>query len=138
MVNISKILLTITAIQFGLIPPLVDLSESHVFHSAWPPHARFHMIWLLVIGSGIAAYIIYLVWTPAREGRDRLKTASILGAVVLTGFFIAAATKGLYGGMLADPAHQILVLGIDGNLFSFGIAALLQITAMVIIWKNSR
>ena len=134
MINIARILLTIAAIQYGLIPPIVDFTESHVFHEAWPPHARFHMVWLLRVGSGLAAYVIYLVWSPARNKRGQLKIASILGAIILGGFFITTATRGLFGGELADPAHQILILGMDGNLFSFGIAAVLQIIAMAIIW----
>ena len=48
---IGMILLTVAAIQYGFVPPIVDLTETHVFHQEWPPHARFHMMWLLTAGS---------------------------------------------------------------------------------------
>ncbi len=138
MTNIARILLTIAAIQYGFVPPIVDLSDSHVFHIGWPPHARFHMVWLLCMGSGMAAFVLYLIWGPARDRLHQLKLTSILGIIIFGGFFTAAIFRSIYGGALADPEHQILVLGIDGNVFAFGIAALLQISAMAIIWTRPR
>jgi len=132
---LAKIVLTIAVLQYGLIPPIVDLTESHVFHSNWPGHARFHMVWLLCIGSTLAAYVLTLIWAPAANRTIHLKHASVLGCIVLAGFFAATLTLSSYGGTLSDPLHQILILGIDGNLVSFSVAGLLQCLGAFLIWR---
>ena len=94
------------------------------------------MVWLLAMGSGIAAFIVYLVWTRSEHERERLKMASIMGALILTGFFVATFTQQYYGGALSDPEHEKLILGINANVASFSLAALLQTIAMVMIWRT--
>lgn len=134
--RLSKVLLSLAAIQYGVIPPLVDLSESHVFHTAWPPHAKFHMVWLLCVGTGMATYVIALVWGPTKNRKQAFKHASVLGCVILTGFFLAFFASNAYGGSLSDPEHQVLVMGIDGNLVSFSVAAALQAFGTFLAWKE--
>lgn len=136
MIPYAKILLTIAAIQYGVGPLIADLTESHVFHIDWPPHARFHMVWLLAMGSGIAAFIVYLVWSRSENERERLKMAAILGALILAGFFVATFTQQYYGGALSDPEHEKLIFGINANMASFSLAALFQTIAMALIWRT--
>ena len=135
--RLAQILLTVAAIQYGFMPPIADFTESHVFHEAWPPHARLHLVWLLAIGTGISTYVIYLVWRRTGNHVERLKLASFLGVIVLGGFFAATATQNYYGGALSDPMHEKLILGINANFFTFSVAALLQIIAILIIWRKS-
>lgn len=52
--KISRWLITIATVCYGFIPPLVDLSATHVFHPAWTPHARLHPVWQLATNSGLA------------------------------------------------------------------------------------
>jgi len=137
MINIVRVLLTIAAIQYGFFPLAADLGESHVFNPDWPPHARLHTVWLLGIGSGIGAYVIFLTWGPSKDRIRQLWHASILGIIVLAAFFVAAVTSSSYGGALSDPVHEILIAGINANLFAFSIAAIFQISAMIILWTNS-
>lgn len=134
MLKLAQILLTIAAIQFGIIPPIVDFTETHVFHPDWPPHARFHLVWLLFTGTCIALLIITVVWKKFEQKHTVLKLVSLLGCIVLAGFFISALFKDSYGGSLTDLAEPIQVMGIDGNLFSFSIAAFLQLTATYLVW----
>jgi len=133
MLTIARILLTITAVQYGLVPLIVDLSPSHVFHDHWPPHARFHMVWLLTSSAGIGVFAIWLIWWQSRKGDHYMRLACILGFIVLGSFFVAAGMMKNYGGALADPTHQIIIAGIDGNMFAFSIALVLQVAGTVII-----
>lgn len=134
MFKLAQILLTIAAIQFGIIPPIVDFTETHVFHSDWPPHARFHLVWLLFVGTSIALVIIVSVWKKFEHRLNVIKLVSLLGCIVLLGFFVSALVKDSYGGSLTDLADPIQVMGIDGNLFSFSIAAVLQLIGTYLIW----
>lgn len=134
MLKLAQILLTIAAIQFGIIPPIVDFTETHVFHPDWPPHARFHLVWLLFTGTSMALVIIFAVWKRFEHRLTVLKLVSLLGCIVLAGFFVSALFAKSYGGSLTDLAEPIVVMGIDGNLFSFSIAAVLQLTGTYLVW----
>jgi len=132
----ARILLTIAAIQYGFVPLIVDLSPSHVFHTEWPGHARFHMVWLLAVSCGMATYVLWLVWWLAANRLARLKRALPIGFVLLGGFFLSSSLMPLYSGLLADPEHQVTILGSDGNMFAFSIAFLIQVIATIIIWRS--
>ncbi len=132
---LAKILLSIAAIQYGLIPPIVDFSESHVLHPDWPAHARFHLVWLLALSSAISIYVLLTIWTRSSHNWLEIRQASIVGCIVLAGFFAAAIMRVSYGGSLTDLAEPILVFGVDGNLFSFSVAAVFQLVGTAIVWR---
>jgi len=132
----ARILLSVSAIQFGLIPPLVDFTETHVFHPAWPPHARFHLVWLLVLGASLALWVLYAIWIASRRDSVAGRQASLIGCLVLAGFFVAAIARAGYGGSLTDAAEPIQILGVDGNVFSFAIAAVLQGIGTLLAWRS--
>ena len=58
----SRLLITIATLCYGIIPLLVDLTETHTFHPDWPPHARFHMVWLLGTNTSLAVLSLILMW----------------------------------------------------------------------------
>ena len=132
----AKILLTLSAIQFGFVPPFVDFTESHVFHPEWPPHARFHLVWLLASGALFAAYVIGAIWFS--RSSSAIRQASIVGCIVLVAFFAATLSLSQYGGSLTDLEEPIHVFGIDGNVFSFALAALLQFVGTLMVWRAPR
>ncbi len=136
MILLAKILLTIAAVQYGVIPLVVDLTESHVFHVDWPPHARFHMVWLLGVGSSMAAYVVAAVWLWGGRDLVVLRSVSINGCLVLLGFFAATLSMGLYGGSLSDLRDPIVIAGLDGNLASFSVAAVNQGIGTAIVWLS--
>lgn len=135
---LAKILLTVAAIQYGVIPVIVDLTDTHVFHADWPAHARFHMVWLLVLGSSVAAYVTSLLWVFGKNKTTSLRHAALVGCLPLFGFFVSAALMGQYGGSLSDLEHPILVMGLDGNVVSFTVAACLQVIGTVLMFKQTK
>ncbi len=133
---VAKVLLTIAAIQYGVMPLIADFSESHVFHPDWAPHARFHLVWLLTLGSTLAAYVVFSVWQPAKKRPEVLKHVSLIGCFVLGAFFAATLTQPAYGGSLTDLAAPNTLFGVNANVFSFSIASVFQLTATFLFWTN--
>lgn len=118
--RISRILITIATLVYGVIPLLVDLSETHAFHPDWPPHARFHMVWLLGTNSSLAILALYLMWLSNLEAAIRMRIAAVIGLCVLGGFVISTLTRKLYGGALVDRVGGVPpFMGVDLNLLVF-------------------
>jgi hypothetical protein len=123
--------------MYGVLPPIVDLTETHVFHPNWTGHARFHMVWLLFVNSTLAALVVLLAWWPGPQRDARMTFGAILGTVVLGGFMGAVATLGLYGGTLTDPGGVPPGPGgLDLNILVFSVALLLQLVALAICVKQ--
>ena len=133
---LAKILLSIAAIQFGFIPAFVDFTETHVFHPDWPPHARFHLVWLLTSGVVFASGVLVAIWYGAKRNWQLIKHVSLIGCIVLGSFFVAVGARAYYGGSLTDSKTPIEIFGLDGNVVSFTVAALLQLIGTIIVWRS--
>ena len=138
--RLASALLLVAAAIYGIIPPIADLSDTHAFHPAWPPHARFHMIWLLGTNSTLAAIVAWLVLARDNGQREtRLRFASLLGIAALGGFFVATFTQSAYGGALHDPTGGFSpIFGVDGNLLAFGPAMVIQLVAVWLAHHRAR
>ena len=113
--NLSKILTSIGTIWYGIIPVVADLNDSHLLKPDWMPHAKFHLAWLLATGSSLAAYALYLIWR-----RSQVIEGAVIGLCVMSGLWIAAFTKSLYGGLFVDPNLEApSMFGLHPNVFAF-------------------
>jgi len=133
----ARILVTIPAAFIALLPPLVDLNESHVLNPLWTGHARLHTVWLLATNSLVSLVALWILWRPPRESARRavLLAASLVGSV-LAGFFVAAATQSVYGGALTDPNGVAITAGpVDANLALFSVLLCLVVSAFVLARK---
>ena len=118
--SISRVLITVATLVYGVIPPFVDISETHAFHPDWPAHARFHMVWLLGTNSALAVVALYLMWLSKLELKIRMRLAGLIGLCVYGGFFISTLTRNLYGGALVDASGGVPpTMGMDANLAIF-------------------
>ena len=118
--NISRWLITIATVIYGLIPPLVDLSQTHVFHPDWTPHARLHAVWQLGTNSGLAVLALYLMWVKRRNDLLRIRIAGLIGLLVYGGFFLSALTHQLFGGELAaEQGAALTFMELYGNAIVF-------------------
>lgn len=118
-VKIARWLITIPTLFYGIVPPIVDFTETHVFHPDWTPHSRLHMVWLLVTNSALALFSIYLMWLRTREPIFNINVAGFIGVCIFIGFLIAASLSSLYGGSLSDSGGVPPIAGIDSNLLAF-------------------
>ena len=127
--------MTVAIAIFTFIPPLVDLlTDSHVFHEEWLPHARMHTVWLLGLTSGVGLLSLHLLWFRRIDPVFSTNIAGVLGSCVYGAFFLSAATTGLYGGALSDIVGNAESgpFGFNGNVFTFSMASILLVVGWVI------
>lgn len=124
----GRVLMTIATLMYGLIPLLVDLNQTHVFHPEWTGHARMHMVWLLGTNSTLAVVALYFLWLYKENSSFGITLTGILGSCVFGGFMLSAATSSLYGGALSDQGGVPPIFGLDANIvgFSAGLLMLLM------------
>ena len=134
----SRILITIATLVYAVIPLLVDLTETHVFHPDWTPHARFHMVWLLATNSTLGVLALYLMWISKHDALVRIRAAGIIGLCVLGGFFVSTVLSSSYGGSLVDPVGGVPpILGLDANLVVFSPMLVLVVVGLWLSSKSS-
>jgi hypothetical protein len=119
---IGRVLMTLATLIYGVLPPFVDLTETHVFHSEWTPHSRLHMVWLLGTNSAIALLALYFLWLHKANSAFGVRLAGILGLCVFGGFWLSATTISFYGGALSDKGGVPPILGMDANILIFSLA----------------
>lgn len=141
---LGRVFMSVGIVMATFIPLLVDLSPTHVFNAAWPAHARLHEVWLLSTGAMVGLMALYLIWFYRNNRALGIAMASLLMSCVLGGFFVAAATAPLYGGILIDPAtahmmpNQDMAMGIPLNVFVFGLAFILLMIGTVLARRATR
>ena len=127
---VSKLLITLATVIYGVVPILVDFSPTHILNPEWVPHARLHVVWLISTNGLIALLAMWLLWA-----KREVILSSILGLCVVGGFMIAGWTSGLYGGSLAEPGLEAFkVLGLDINVVVFG-TTLIMLVIAIGLWR---
>ena len=134
---IGRILMTLATLIYGAIPPFVDLTETHVFHPEWAPHARMHMVWLLGTNSAIAVLALYFLWLYKANNAFGVRLAGILGLCVFGGFCLSAFTISLYGGAMSDKGGVPPILGMDVNIVVFSLALLVLLVGWFLARSRS-
>lgn len=135
---LGRVMMSVATIMVGLLPIAVDLSASHVLNPTWNAHARLHEVWLLGSSGLLAIVALYLIWLHRSDRRFATLLAGVITAGMLGGFFIAAATASLYGGLLVDPLtaymmpNQDYVMGVPLNLAIFFCALIILIAGMAL------
>jgi undecaprenyl pyrophosphate phosphatase UppP len=123
---IGKIFLTLSAVIYGFIPPFVDFNKTHATNPLWTGHARFHLVWQVIITFLIAVMSIYLLWFSNIEQALAFNLSFTLGLLILGGFFLNIFSRHLYQGTLRDPNGVPLIMGkIEANVLGFTIAIIL-------------
>ncbi len=137
--KLARIILTIPAVFLAIVPPLVDLNETHVLNPLWIGHARLHTVWLLATNSLVSLTAIVILWRPILESlRLSVILAGVLVGSVLTGFFVAAATQSSYGGSLTDPNGVAITAGpLDANLATFLFLFLLVVASFLLARRSA-
>jgi hypothetical protein len=100
MQTVARILLTLTALGYGLATIKADFNKTHATNPKWTPHARFHVVWQILSYSGIGLVALYLIWIDGPAVRERLYLASALGLAVYGAFFTTVFARPLFGGTL--------------------------------------
>ena len=100
---------------YGAMPVIADLSDSHLLNPSWMPHAKFHLAWLLSTNSWLALFSLHSIWIGSKAVH-----AGMIGIIVMGGFWIAAFTRNIYGGLFVDPNLDVSeIMGLHPNVFAF-------------------
>jgi len=121
----KKIAITSCVAVYGLLVPVLELNETHVFNPLWPSHARLHEVWQLLTNSAIAGVVLWLAW-----GRRNIRTAARLGLIPPVAFLASYALADLYGGsMKHSDGTELTLLGINASalIMSLAVTVLLYI-----------
>ncbi len=125
---LSKLLITLAILSYGLVPLIADLNPTHLFHPDWTPHARLHAAWLLASCSAIALVALYVTWI-----KEQVQLGGVLSICVLGGFWIAVLSRGLYDGSLTDAGGvEVKVMGFEANSFAFTLTFMMAVTGMLL------
>jgi hypothetical protein len=111
----AQVALTLGALIYGAVVPLLELNETHVWDPAWVPHARLHEVWQLITNSGFALLSLWWIWL---ERRTRLP--AVIAAVITGGFLAAYVLRDGYGGSMAHSnGVEKRLAGINLGVFGF-------------------
>lgn len=125
MYKFAAILVSISALVSGIIIPILELNETHLFNPDWQAHARLHEAWQLMTNSSLSALSVYLIWS----GRAP-RLAITLSLIISLPFLLAFAAAPIYGGsMLHSDGTQMAVWGMNlGVLAAMVLSALLMLS----------
>ncbi len=102
MQTIARILLTLTALGYGLATIKADFNKTHATNPRWTPHARFHVVWQILSYSGVGLIALYLIWIDGSMPLERLYLAAALSVAIYGAFFVTVFARPLFGGSLYD------------------------------------
>ena len=107
--RLTIVAVTMNAIVFALLIPVLELNSSHLTNPLWPSHARLHEAWQLLTNAAIAILALRLAFS-----RQNSWIAIALCLITEVSFLIAWATSSSYGGsMLHSDGTQMAIAGIN-------------------------
>jgi hypothetical protein len=59
----------LSGVALSLIPGgfLADWNRTHLFNPRWPPHAKFHDAWTILLAASLGGTAMYLLWRRKAE-----------------------------------------------------------------------
>jgi hypothetical protein len=128
---IARILITLGVMIFTVVVPALEINNSHVFNSAWPPHARFHEVWQLTTNCGIGILCLWLAWA-----KNNIKTASTLVIIVMGGALFSHGIADMYGGSIISGNISKKFLGLELAAAAACFAIIMAIFAVLLEGKH--
>ena len=112
------LLLSLASGSLAIVVPLVDLNASHLLHPDWSMHARFHVLWAVLVFSMMGWYSLYLLWLSPWTIMTRIRIVMVMMLIINSAFLATTALRSFYGGALADEHGGVPSLpnGWDPNL----------------------
>jgi hypothetical protein len=129
----GKILISLATAIYGFIPLFVDLGKTHATNPLWTSHARFHVVWQVIIMFFLAITGLYFLWFSDATQSYSINLPFLFGLIVLGGFLLNVLVRHLYKGTLSDPNGVPPIFGkVDANLFGFTLGLVLLVLGYII------
>ncbi len=104
--SMPRLVLTLNAIVFLMLVPLLELNSTHLWNPGWPPHARLHEAWQLLTNSMLSVFILWLCWR-----KNELISALIVSGCMTWAFLIAILLSGKFHGSMGDSVSSRVLIG---------------------------
>jgi hypothetical protein len=132
---IPRVLGSLAIVIYALVVPILELNQTHLFNSEWPPHARTHEAWQLITNSSFGLFGLWLIWK-----RDNLQLAGIISVLVMGSFLIAFLLQDFYGGSMAisSTQPQKTVFGFGLGVFGALLSTILALASIVFARHSKR
>lgn len=75
---LTKLVITIGVLVYGLGVPLQELNQTYVLNPAWEAHERLREVWQLATNTALAVLSLWLAWT-----RNQTRLPNFLATLVV-------------------------------------------------------
>ena len=130
---IARICVTLGVLVYALVIPYLEINDSHVFNTSWPPHARLHEVWQLSTHGALGVLALWLTWR-----RQEVRLASLINLIVMGGVLVAHGLAAGYGGSIHSGNLETQVLGLPLAVFVASLVVALAGVAFVLGGKAGR
>lgn len=125
---IAKVLVTVGALTYGLLVPVMEINSTHLFNPDWTPHARLHEAWQLATNTALAVFCLGLVWF-----RNEVRLPAMVAMFITGGFLFAYAIRSGYGGsMVHSDGSEKAIMGLNLGVVVFALVFMLSVLAIVL------
>ena len=136
-----RLILSFLALGIAVGPMIADFNKTHATNPLWPPHARFHVVWQVLIQTGTSALALVLLWRDSADYTFQLYLASAIVYVWIISFFVTLASMPRFGGALRDvngiEPFRFRVGGrvreVDTNLLGVTLFAVVNTVAVLLV-----
>jgi hypothetical protein len=139
--TLARGLLSFLCAVQGIATMVIDLNRTHATNPDWPGHARFHLVWQVVLAAILSAFELMLLWWWGPAEEQRFYLALFLAGAPSIAFLLALLGRRIYGGSLSDPNGiprariPTLNVQVDLNLMAV-LAALVSLAAILEIYRR--
>jgi hypothetical protein len=126
----ARIALSVGALIYGVVVPILELNRTHVWDPLWPAHARLHEVWQLVTNTAFAAVSLGWIWA-----QRRVRMPILVAALITGGFLVAYVLRDAYGGsMVLSNGTEKRLAGLNLGALGFSLVNVLSALA----WFSAR
>ncbi|MEM7181298.1 MAG: hypothetical protein AAF518_10320 [Spirochaetota bacterium] len=137
MIRTTQVLLTLGAFEF--FGPIVrDTNASHLLNPAWVGHARFHLMWCLLLWLSLGSYCLYLIWNRSGDTLKNLYRALALQGFNALAFWGAVILGPAYSAEVFDANIHVGFLNINENILVFIVLSLLLVTNFLLLRASEK
>jgi hypothetical protein len=115
---------------------VADWNRTHLYNARWPPHAKFHDAWTILLGAGLGGLAIHLLWRRGSDPELELALGAGLPALFWAGQGGSYLFPGTAGMESEFPGVLPRVAGIPLNEAAAS-ACMLTLTATAYAWART-
>jgi hypothetical protein len=124
-IGTGRLILTGVAALTAIGGFAMDWNRTHLFNPRWPPHAKFHDAWTILLGTLLGASGLYFLWSKQADPKLQLELGALLPAL----FWVGQAGSFLFPGAGGvDGEFPDLVPQVAGIRLNEAVASVLMLS----------